>query len=92
MHDESEWTSDAVADIVAVEVEKAVAAEREACAQIADLWATTEQRQLGLGPGSAIRARGRGRAQSMWAPSIQPNVPHLQAVEPHDDEPAYAPL
>lgn len=35
------------------------AAEREACAQIADEWATREQKQFGNGgPGSVIRARG----------------------------------
>lgn len=35
------------------------AAEREACAQIADEWATHEQKQYGNGgPGAAIRARG----------------------------------
>lgn len=34
-------------------------AEREACAQIADEWATCEQKQFGNGgPGSVIRARG----------------------------------
>lgn len=36
------------------------AAEREACAQIADEWATREQKQFGNGgPGAAIRARGK---------------------------------
>lgn len=40
-------------------LEDAVAAEREACAQIADEWATREQKQFGNGgPGAAIRARG----------------------------------
>ena len=33
--------------------------EREACARIADEWATSEQKQYGNGgPGAAIRARG----------------------------------
>ena len=43
-----------------VAIAKAVAAEQEACAQIADEWATIEQKQFGNGgPGSVIRARGK---------------------------------
>lgn len=36
-----------------------IATEREVCAQIADEWATQEQKVFGKGgPGAAIRARG----------------------------------
>lgn len=41
-------------------IQKAVEAEREACAKIADEWATQEQKQFGGGgPSAAIRARGK---------------------------------
>lgn len=40
-------------------VAEAVKAEREACALIADAWATYEQRKFGNGgPAAVIRARG----------------------------------
>lgn len=40
-------------------VQQAVLEEREACAKIADEWATIQQKQFGNGgPGAAIRARG----------------------------------
>lgn len=40
-------------------IQRAIKQEREVCAQIADEWATREQKQFGNGgPGAAIRARG----------------------------------
>lgn len=51
---------DAMRKFVEIVAARAAAEERDACAKIADAWATDEQRKFGDGgPAAAIRARGQ---------------------------------
>ena len=56
---ESGFAIGCVPDEIYEFAELVAAAEREACAKVADEWATREQKQFGNGgPAAAIRARG----------------------------------